>query len=160
MGTSLSGLVEILEAMADRIGSAFDGELDVNDQPLYIQVYPGWVVHPTPPTVDMFPGPVSRGTETAGFVDIDGEYIFTVRTRVAVTDNFAMQDLLLRFMDDTDTLSLAAALDSEPTLGGAASSLICRNPSGYREYRNPDGSPWLIGFEFECVVVPTENEVS
>ena len=149
----MTGLVEILNAMADRIGTTVDGVASHNGNPLEIQVVAGWVVNPSPPTVDMYPGPVARESETAGFVDIDGGYIFTVRTRVAVTDNFAMQDLLLRFMDDTDELSLAAALDGEPTLGGAASSLICRNPTGYREYRNPDGSPWLIGFEFECMVV-------
>ncbi len=139
----------LLDAMADQIRTAVAAATDVD-----VQVEPRMVTNPSPPTVDMYPGDIARGTEAAAFGD-DGEFLFTVRARVDTNDHEANQDLLLAFMDDVNELSLAIALVDEPTLGGLASSLDCVDPTGYVQY--PFGDLSLIGFQFTCKVIRADS---
>jgi hypothetical protein len=114
-----------MDAMADQIRGVLDDVTDVA-----VQVEPRWVVNPTPPCIDIYPGDPATDQDLRAFTDLMGEPLFTVRARVGLTDNVANQDLLLAFMDDTDPLSIAAALD-ESNLAGLASSVDVRSMSGY-----------------------------
>jgi hypothetical protein len=146
-----AGLIEIMDALADQVrGVMEDATLEFP-----VQVEGRQIVTPTPPTVDMYPGDSSRFPDSAGFALLDdqGGYQITVRVRAATADGFAQQDLLLKFMDDTSTLCIAAAVQDDPTLGGLASSVTAINPTGFF----PD--PWsafgtMIAFTFTCVVLP------
>ena len=80
--------------------------------------------NPTPPSIDIYPGDPFRDTPTAGFQDVGGELLFTVRARVTTIDNIAGQDLLLRLMDDEDDISVAGTLMEDQTLNGLASSVF------------------------------------
>lgn len=144
MPTTVENTV-LLDAMAEQIRDALSSVTDVA-----VQVEPRMVGAPTPPCVDMYPGDVSRGTESAAF-GLKGELLFTVRARVAMNDADSQQDLLLAFMDDVNDLSLAAALETDVTLGGLADSLDCLDPTGYVLY--PYGQETLLGFQFTCRVM-------
>ena len=139
---------ELLDAMADQIRAAV-AAADVD-----VQVEPRLVPNPSPPTVDMYPGDVSRGTEAAAF-GVNGEFLFTVRARVDTNDHEANQDLLLAFMDDINDLSLPMALLDEPTLGGLASDLDVVDATGFVSY--PFGNETLIGFQFTCKVIRADS---
>ena len=89
---------------------------------------------PTPPSIDIYPGDPFRDTPTAAFGDVGGELLFTVRARVITTDNTAGQNLLLRLMDDTDDISVAATLMEDQTLNGLASSVYVEGNTGYTRY--------------------------
>lgn len=140
---------ELLEQMADQIRAAMASVTDID-----VQVEPRMVSDPTPPTIDMYPGDVSRGTEAAPFGE-EGEHLFTVRARVNENDADANQDLLLAFMDDVNALSIAQALFDDPTLGGLANDLDCIDPTGYVLY--PYGGETLLGFQFTAKVIRAES---
>lgn len=139
---------EILTQMADQIRSA----ISTDDFP--IQVEPGYILKPNTPTVDMFPGPVARGTEAAGFGDIAGELLITLRARVQPNDYDANQSLLYQFADETSDLSLLMALFEDQTLGGYAVSIDIRSTSGFQLYPLVDGSAFHLGFEYGLFVTP------
>jgi len=145
------GLVAIMDALADQIRGVMEdatGEFPV-------QVEGRMIAAPTPPTIDMFPGDASRFPDSGGYnlIQDQGGYNITVRVRVATADSFAQQELALRFMDDTDPLCVAAAVQDDPTLGGLASSVSVENPTGFLQ------DPWapfgtMVMFTFTCVVLP------
>jgi hypothetical protein len=114
-----------MDAMADQIRGVIDDVTDVA-----VQVEPRWVVNPTPPFIDIYPADPSSDQELRAFSELMGEPLFTVRARVDMSDSTASQDLLLAFMDETDPLSIAAALE-ESDLAGLASSVDVRSRSGY-----------------------------
>jgi len=141
-----AGLINIMDAMAAQVEAAVEGDYDV-------QVFAGILWNPTPPTIDIYPGGLSRNGATASFDEISGGYVFTVRARVLVADIDAGQRLLWRFMDDTDSMSIAGALLTDPTLNGYASSLTVRDIGGAIAYPvGPEGE--LVGFSFTCEVIP------
>lgn len=121
----MATLAELMDAMADQIRGVVDDVTDVA-----VQVEPRWIVNPTPPTIDIYPGDPSSDQDLRAFTDLMGEPLFTVRARVDMSDSTASQDLLLAFMDDTDPLSIAAAIE-DGDLGGLAASLDVRSRSGY-----------------------------
>src|SRR4029077_14865917 len=86
--------------------------------PYVLQVLKVRFGNPTPPCIDMWPG--NAGTMhddvSAGFGAVGGTHLFTVRARVAASDNEAQQELLYSFCDDLDPLSVAAALMDDQTL--------------------------------------------
>ncbi len=91
--------------------------------------------NPTPPAIDIYPGdPFRESPGIAGFGETGGELIFTVRARVTTVDNIAGQELLLRFMDDEDPISVASTLMDDQTLNGLASSVYVEGNSGYLQY--------------------------
>ena len=147
----MSGMAEIMEAMADQIRSVIDDVTDVA-----VQVEPRMVLNPTPPTVDIYPGDSARDRESAAFGD-DGGYLFTVRARVSTADQDAGQDLLLAFMDDEDPLCLGLALLGDDTLGGHAGKIDIRDVSGYRLFEHPSGEGAFLGFQFTAIVLPAKS---
>jgi hypothetical protein len=141
---------DLLDAMAAQIEDTFGALVETYG----IQIVGRMVSSPTPPCIDMYPGDLSRGTEAASF-GVEGEFLFTVRARVSDNDEDGQQDLLLGFMDDVNALSVPLALLDDPTLGGLASSLDCRDPTGFVLY--PFGSEQLIGFQFTCMVIRADS---
>ena len=140
--------VDLLEAMANRISvvlASYSGN---------IQVIARMMSQPTPPTIDMYPGDISRGTDAAAF-GLEGEFLFTVRARVNDNDEDSQQDLLLAFMDDHNALSVPMALLADPTLGGVATSVDVIDPTGFVVY--PFGDQSLIGFQFTCRVIRADS---
>ena len=140
---------DLLDAMAAQIWDVISAVTDID-----VQVEPRMISAPTPPTIDMYPGDISRGTEAAAF-GTEGEFLFTVRCRVNENDATANQDLLLAFMDDVNGLSVPMALLEEPTLGGLATSLLVRDPTGFVTY--PFGDATLVGFQFTCLVIRADS---
>jgi hypothetical protein len=138
---------DLLDAMADQIREAVVLVTDID-----IQVEPYWIADPSPPTIDMYPGDVARGTEAQAF-GTDGEFLFTVRVRVPANDPVENQATLNALMDDVDPLSVAAALEDEPTLGGLAMSLDidAATVTGLTLYQY--GSESLPGRQFTCRVI-------
>lgn len=142
---------DLLDAMADQIRDAVD---DVTD--LDVQVEPYMVADATPPTIDMYPGDVARGTDSAAFGG-DGEFLFTVRVRVSGNDAVANQALLNAFLDDVDPLSVGNALTDEPTLGGLAQSLDIPESSVTGLVLYPYGTDTLPGRQFTCTVIRADS---
>jgi hypothetical protein len=134
--------------MAEVVASAVSGS-DVD-----VQVEPRMVINPTTPSIDIYPGDPSRDEESAAFGDIDGSLMFTVRARVSTADNIAGQDLLLSFMDDTNELSVSAALLEEPTLNGVATSIDLESKTGYVLFPTPDGAGAYLGCLWVFMVLP------
>jgi hypothetical protein len=87
---------------------------------------------PTPPSIDIFPpfADQARDQDSAGFGDVVGRVILTVRVRVTTVDHDAGQNLLLRFMDEEDDLSLVHAIMDDQTLNGLAGSVYAVGPVG------------------------------
>ena len=144
----VAGLRDIMDAMVSQIEAAVEDDYDV-------QVFRGILWNPTPPTIDVFPGGVARNGADAGFDDLSGGYLFTVRARVLTADVEAGQDLLLRFMDDTDSMCIAGALMADPTLNGLAATLTVRDLSGWQPYPGIEGE--MLGFSFTCEVIAGES---
>ena len=74
---------DLLDAMADAIRTGLSTVTDVD-----VQVEPYMVSDPSPPTIDMYPGDVARGTAAEAF-GLNGEFLFTVRARVPGNDPVA-----------------------------------------------------------------------
>lgn len=138
----------LLNAMADQVR----GVLDASD--LAVQVEPYMVADPTPPTVDMYPGDVARGTEAAAF-GLKGEFLFTVRVRVPGNDPVENQAILNAMLDDVDPLSVPLALEDDRSLGGIATSLECVDPTGIVLYTY--GQDVLPGRQFTCRVIRADS---
>ena len=110
--------------------------------------------NPTPPSIDIYPGDPFRDTPTAGFQEVGGELLFTVRARVTTVDNIAGQDLLLRLMDDEDDISVAGTLMEDQTLNGLASSVFVESQTGYTRYlEGGTESGGLLGCEWRVRVL-------
>jgi len=140
-----------MDEMAEKITTA----VAANDWD--VQVEPRMILNPTPPSVDIFPGDPSSGDDAAGFGDVSGEELFTVRARVAPTDHEANQDILLEFMDDLGDLSIAAAVLDDPTLNGHASGMHMVSKSGYVLEPKLDGSGFHIGCRWVFMVIRAQS---
>jgi hypothetical protein len=115
-----------MDALATQIRDELDDVTDVA-----VQVEPRWVSNPTAPSIDMYPTDPSDDEDLRAFGEFLGGELVTIRARVDMGDTVAAQDLLLALMDDEDPLSLAAAVMSDPTLGGLTSAIDIRSRSGY-----------------------------
>lgn len=135
-------------ALGDQLRAAFSGS-DVK-----VEVYDLMQVAPSTPAIDIYPADPFREKESAGFGQISGAYMFTVRARIDVADHEASQDILLAFMDDEDDLSVANALLEDQTLAGNASSVDVDGPSGYIRYIEVDRHADLLGVEWKVRLLP------
>lgn len=149
MGSGLSAIVDILDQMAATLNEVMGPDaLGENS----IQVVGRLNLQPQSPTsVDIYPGDPFRDPESAGFGDIDGIYIFTVRARVTTPDADGAQDQLLALMDDENDLCLAAALESNPTLDGWVGQLRVDGNTGFRVFDDPPGS--MLGCSWRVRVI-------
>jgi len=148
---SLATKRQLREAIADQIRNVFDGgDLDV-------QVEPRFCLEPTPPTIDVYSAPFARDPDSAGFGDISGAYLFTVRARIGTAAYDETYDWLEETMDDASDISLAAALLDDPTLNGYASDLDVRDVNGLRAFEHPSGDGALLGWSFTAFVLPAQS---
>ena len=113
----MPSLADLMDEMADTLLAVVGPAVTETE----VQVTGRLNPNPTPPSIDIYPGDPFRDVTTAGFQQIGGELLFTVRARVTTVDNVAGQNLLLRLMDDDDAISVAGTLMDDQTLNGLAS---------------------------------------
>lgn len=128
----MATLADVMTALADQIRTAIAGVTDID-----VQVEGRSVRSPSVPCIDMYPADPSDDQTLAAFGDVYGGEYVTVRARVSTADADAGEDLLLAFMDDEDDLSIAAAVDADPTLSGHTAAADVINRSGYRDFPIP-----------------------
>jgi len=145
-------IAQTLTQMADQIRDIVDDVTDVD-----VQVEDRMILNPTPPCIDMWPADPSLDPTLAGFGEIDGGELFTIRARVSTADQDAGQDLLLALMDDEDPLSIGAALFSDPTLNGWAQTLDVQARTGYVLVPDASGEGALLGCLWTVVVVKGDS---
>jgi hypothetical protein len=132
----------------------------VNDSTgLDIQVEPRVITNPsTPVCIDVLPGTPSRDSATAGFGDISGFYVVTVRARANVADSDSTQDILVDMADDQHDLCVAAAIESDQSLNGWAYE-VAVDPDGFsglQWFPFPDGPP-MVGCTWRVLVGQAES---
>lgn len=149
----MATIAQILDAMADTLRATLEDALG-SDLP--IQVEPRQITNPTALTIDMYPGDPSTTDVGAGFGDITGQWVFTIRARTNTPDETAAQDLLLALMDDEDPLSVALALYDD-TLNGLVSSLRVQGPNGYAPYLDAGGKGAFLGTEWRVSLLKAHS---
>ena len=155
VGDCVSGLVLVLDEMLDVIEAANTsgaGKLDV-------QVQRRFVLQPTPPCIDIYPGDPLRDDSVGVFDDELGNpgYFITVRTRIGSNDYDATYDWLLETMDDESDLCLPL-LFVDSTLNGHAMSVDVRDSSGLRAYENPQRPDTaFLGWQFTAMVMAAKS---
>lgn len=147
----MSSLRTITDAIADNIRDA----LSSADEDFQVEGF--MLLNPTTPAVDVYLADPSRGSEAAGFEDVDGEHIFTVRVRVSPNDHEANQGLLYDLCDDESDLSIENALMDDPTLNGHASSIHVTAVSGHVLVPTIDGASVHLGVLWTVQVVAARS---
>ncbi len=152
-------LIDVFEGLAAKLQTAMDADPDVEHMqitPRQGSTDPLRNFNPTPPSIDIYPSdPRQDPLETAGFTEIGGELLITIRARVGTVDNAAAQRLLLRFMDDDDAISIAGNLMDDQTTGGLTGSVFVDGYTGFGLYDGAaDGGP-LLGATWHARVIRT-----
>ncbi len=145
----MAGVIDILDRLAATLAAVM-GPSELGEDA--VQIVGRWNPAPNSPTsVDIYPGDPFRGQETAGFQDLDGEYIFTVRARVTTPDIDGAQDMLLNMMDDEHDLCVASALEMNNDLDGYVAQVVVDGNTGFRLFNDPPGE--MLGCAWRVVVV-------
>lgn len=132
-------LSDVVEALAQVLRDTVADELAESE--IDIEVEPRMVVEPSAPIcLDVYPGNPSRTSIAAAFGDITGFYVLTVRARASATDGDEAQAVLLDMIDDHHALSVAAALEANPSLGGWATDVVV-DPEGFSGLLEFPGAP-------------------
>ena len=152
----MSTLREILEAAADQIRDTMEAESD-----WAIQVEPTMVLNPTPPSIDIYPGPSFYDASSAGmgatFAAMDEGVRFDVLARVAPNDNIANQGILIELLDPMSSMSLVEALYDDRTLNGHAADLSLEFCSGFQPAPRWDGGMVYLGCLWRFLVIPARS---
>ncbi len=145
----MSGLLELREEMVVVLEDVVGGV------GFAVQVSPRRLMSPTPPVIDMWPGNAGeqRDPAAAGFGDVNGALLFTVRARVAAADNEAEQELLYAFCDEESSSCVAAALMADQTLNGFASSVEVLGPNEPTIYQDVAGQTPLLGVQWRVEIL-------
>lgn len=109
-----------------------------------VQVSPYVLSQPTPPGIQILPAEVNYHQAFANGRDA---WRFTVQAFVAFSSDTGSQVLLDRLIEE-----IPAALESDPTLNGAASDVVVRGASGYRLLDRAGGGQLILS-EFLVDVV-------
>lgn len=141
----------MLDGLADVVRDTLGPKFTADD--IDIQVEPRMVPMPSAPIcVDMYQSGAARSSAAAGFGDISGQYIVTVRARANPNDGDSVQDVFVDMMDDFHDLSVAAALESSPTLGGYATDVTV-DPDGFDAgLEFPGATTPLVGCTWRVLV--------
>lgn len=132
-----------MDALAGQLIDELAGTVDG------LNVYARLEPNPTPPALDVYPA--DPFIEQTGFgVGTSVQMNFLVRARVTTADSYAGQELLLQLMDPASGESVAAAIGSDPTLGGTVdyAAVSGDSPSGFGEYRDAGGEGSLLGCQW------------
>ena len=152
----MSSLREILEAAADQIRDTMAAEAD-----WAFQVEPTIILNPTPPSIDVFPGPQFFDLSTGGMgethADIDEGIRIDVLARVAPNDNVANQQVLYELLDPESSMSLVQSLYDDPTLGGHVTDLTLGSCSGFQPAPRWDGGMVYLGVLWRFLVIPARS---
>jgi hypothetical protein len=112
---------------------------------------------PTPPAAHIYPG------GPAGEIVYDlamgrglDRVPFTVQVFVSLASEIGGQTNLDEYIEPSGTRSVKAALESDPTLGGAAEDMRVTSCTGYQQFLF-DGRPALLGAEWHVDVFVNGN---
>lgn len=141
--------------MADQIRDAVSGH------GWDFQVEPGYIVSPTPPTIDIHPGAPGESLEPGAFGELaadmgDGIWV-DVRCRVKSADPRAGQEILFELLDPESELSLVQALYDDPTIGGYAADVSLGDTSGFIPIPTIEGGGYLVGVVWRFLVIPARS---
>lgn len=138
----MATLAETMAALADQVRGVLD---DVTDIDLTVEGVR--ILAATGPTIDIFLGDESYDQTVAGFGDLQGGDMLTVRATVNANDPTAAQELLYAFADDEDPLSVVAALTYDETVGGRVQTMDVLSRSGVGVHDQPSdrlGVTWRV----------------
>lgn len=116
-----------------------------------VQVSAYVLANPTPPAIEVAPGPVDYDQAMRRGTDL---WLFNLRAIVGLTTDKGAQMRLDRLIAPSGDESVKAAVESDVTLGGVAQSLHVVRCSGYQVYERQGGAPYL-GAEWEVHVYAT-----
>jgi hypothetical protein len=86
---------------------------------------------PTPPGIHLWPSEVPSYHKTFGTPPVLAEIHFTVEAFVAYTTDIGGQERLDEMLGAEGPMSVALAVESDPTLGGFAQDIECASSGGY-----------------------------
>lgn len=144
-------LAQLLDAVRDQLKEA----LSTEDLPIHVES--GLFRAAETPTINVYPAAPSLVQDFAAFGNLVGQWPMAIRVAVSPADIEAGEALLWAFMDDTDPLSIIAALDSDSTLGGVASDVFWGDWGGYQDITLPDVPGAHIGSTLPILVVKAES---
>lgn len=116
-----------------------------------IQVSAWMLANPTPPTIHVFPASATYDLAMQRGLD---RWTLTVQAFVAAVSDIGAQKLLDALLASSGARSVKAALESDQTLGGAASAVRVTGSSGYKIFA-VDGRPPVLGAEWQVEVLAT-----
>jgi hypothetical protein len=141
--------VSTVADMMDTLATGIAARLCASSNPVIpeLQVDNRQNPNPSPPSIDVYPG-TEPFTEQIGFGPDQRSYNFTVRARVATSDNEAGQDLLLAMMDDASAQSVEVAVW---TVSGVKSVV---GPTPYAAFRDVGGESEWLGCTWRVQFIP------
>jgi hypothetical protein len=141
--------VSTIAEIQDSLAAGITTKLCATSNPIIpeLQVNRRQEPNPSPPAIDVYPGE-DPFTEQIGFGLGQRSYNFTVRARVATSDNESGQDLLLAMMDDGSPESVEVAIW---TVSGVKSVI---GPTPYRAYRDVGGQTEWLGCSWRVQFIP------
>jgi hypothetical protein len=142
-------LLEIVQALADQITDHVASQ-DLGGEAL--QVWPAWVVSPTPPCIDIYAA-TPFSDQLAYGPTRQRDVRFTVRARVKPVDFDASQEQLLQLMDSRAPTSVLAAIYADRTLGGLVSDVTVTEMTGVVPYTPLANEGTLIGCEWQTRIL-------
>lgn len=147
-----STVKQMMTAMATQIQNTLCGT--VNPLIEELNVEDSMWINPSTPAIDIYPA--EDFATYIGYGADNVEYNFVVRARVHTADSEGGQELLLSMMDRRSSTSVALAILSSPTLGGAVENVDIIEETGFGLFPYPADpeSGQLIGATWTVRVTP------
>jgi hypothetical protein len=143
----MTSLPAIMDALADTLRDAFKDTVEDVQVDSRMNIAPK-----TFPVIDIYPAAIPRPAGTAGFSEIEGAVVLTIRARINTGDHAASQDVLLSFLDDEDDLCVAAAVAADPTLSDKVTQASAVTATGFGVYRDVGGEGAYLGCEWLATI--------
>jgi hypothetical protein len=146
----MATVAAIMDALASQIYDELCGTANMPIPDL--QVDGRMVPSPSPPAVDIYPADPFQ--EPLAMGPGNNVLYLTVRARVTTADSESGQDLLLSMMDPEASTSMAQAILSDKTLGGAVGKVhINEGPSAFGVFQDTGGDGNLLGCTWTVRVI-------
>lgn len=155
MGDRVTWVEAITAGVADQLRTTIDGASSGWD----FQIEPGYVITPSPPTIDVYPADPGVELATTGGMGAnaeemaDGEWI-NVRARVAPNDPDAGQEILMSLMSADSSISVVQALYDDPTIGGLAADTDLVDRTGFVIVPRLTGQGYDLGVVWRFLILP------
>ena len=114
-----------------------------------VQVSATILPQPTPPTLQVFPGPIAH--DSGAFAQKVNQRRYIVQGFVPLNEQVSTQALMDGLLAPTGSRSVKSALEADTTLGGVVSKLWVRSDTGYTMQLHPTGS-WFLTCEWTLEV--------